>query len=365
MPTAYSAQKIFNGTQWLPDHAVVVQDGTVEKVMPVSQLPARMETIHFSNQILAPAFLDVQVYGAGMKLFSAYPDPETLRVMEEQFRKEGTVLCQPTLATNTMDVFKQCIDAVRHYWQRGGKGIHGLHLEGPWLNAEKRGAHVREWIHRPDLEEVRSLLDYGKGVVTMVTVAPEVCSDEVLELIQTYNIIISAGHSNASYQQATESFEKGIPTVTHLYNAMSPLQHRAPGLVGAVLNHPKVKASIIPDGHHVEYAALSIAKKIMGERLFAITDAVTETSIGPYQHQKAGDKYESSGILSGSALSMHQAFYNLVHYAGVDVGEAHRMCSLYPAQVLNIAHRYGKISPHYAAQFVVLNEQLQLMDVLT
>jgi N-acetylglucosamine-6-phosphate deacetylase len=123
-------------------------------------------------------------------------------------------------------------------------------------------------------------------------------------------------------------------------------------------------ASVIPDGHHVDYAAIAIAKKIMGQRLFAITDAVTETAEGPYQHHLVGDKYESNGILSGSALSMYQAFYNLVHYVGIEVGEALRMCSLYPAQVLNVHDRYGKIVPHYAGQFVVLDKQLKLADVI-
>jgi N-acetylglucosamine-6-phosphate deacetylase len=365
MQKAYSASQVFNGEQWLQNYAVIVNDGLVDSVVPQSEVPADIDHQNFDDALLVPAFIDAQVYGAGGRLLAAYPDAASLRTMHEQFAKEGTCLFQPTIATNTIEVFKQCIDAVRAYWLQGGKGVHGLHLEGPWLNAEKRGAHVKEWIHSPSVEEVKDLLEYGKDVITMITIAPEICSDDVIQLIHSYKVVVSAGHSSATYTQATESFGKGITTVTHLYNAMSALHHREPGLVGATLNHPKVRSSIIPDGHHVDYAAIKIAKNLMGERLFAITDAVTETSIGPYQHHLAGDKYESNGILSGSAISMHQAFYNLAHHVGVGLGEALRMCSLYPAQVLNRHQEYGEIGRGFKAQFVVLNRGLRLTQVIT
>ena len=177
-------------------------------------------------------------------------------------------------------------------------------------------------------------------------------------------MILSAGHSNANYQQATNSFERGISTVTHLYNAMSPLHHREPGLVGATLAHSNVRASIIPDGYHVDYAAVAIAKKIMGERLFAITDAVTETSLGPYRHQLAGDRYECNGVLSGSALTMHKAFKNLVEHVQLSVEEALRMCSLYPAQLLRCDHEFGKIAPQATGQFLVLDKALEIVEVI-
>ncbi|MGN6166132.1 MAG: N-acetylglucosamine-6-phosphate deacetylase [Flavisolibacter sp.] len=364
MQKAYSANKIFNGENWLDDHAVIINEGLIESIVSTSQLPPGIEHRKFPDHFFAPAFIDVQVYGAAEKLLSAYPDVATLQAMQQQFEKEGTLLFQPTVATNTIDVFKECIDAVRDYWKTNGKGILGLHLEGPWLNEVKRGAHIKECIHSPSLREVKDLLEYGKGVVTMITLAPEVCSSEVIELILKHNIVIAAGHSNATYLQAIQSFDSGIKAVTHLYNAMSSLHHREPGLVGASLQHSKVMASVIPDGHHVDYAAIAIAKKLMGPRLFAITDAVTETDEGPYQHHLVGDKYESNGILSGSALSMHQAFYNLVHHVGIEVGEALRMCSLYPAQVLNVHHKYGRIAPDYTGQFLVLDKQLKLADVI-
>jgi N-acetylglucosamine-6-phosphate deacetylase len=359
-----SAEKIFTGTEWLIEHAIILKNKKVDRVVSRSELHSSQGVKHFANCFIVPAFIDAQVYGSVKKLLAVYPQAQTLQLMYDQFIKEGTCLFLPTLATNTIDVFKKSIDAVRTYWDENGKGVYGLHLEGPWLNEIKRGAHVKELIHSPTVEEVKELLEYGKGIIKMITIAPEVCSDEVIDLILSYNIILSAGHSNASYDEAMHGFNKGITTVTHLYNAMSPLQHRSPGLVGATFNS-KAASSIIPDGHHVDFAAVSIAKEIMGDRLFAITDAVTETNEGPYQHQLAGDKYECNGVLSGSALSMHKAFKNLVKYACIELGEALRMCSLYPAQVLRCDDQYGKIVPQAAGQFLVLNKQLEIAEVIT
>jgi len=253
---------------------------------------------------------------------------------------------------------------VKSYWQQGGKGVYGLHLEGPWISKAKRGAHIEAFIHSPTVAEVEELLEYGKGIIKMITLAPEVCSEDVLKRIQEEGIIISAGHSSATYKEATQAFDKGISTATHLYNAMSALQHREPGMVGALFNHATTKCSVIPDGFHADFEAVKIAKKIMGSRLFAITDAVTETTTGPYQHQLEGDKYVCNGVLSGSALTMHKAFYNLVKKVNIEVDEALRMCSLYPAEVLGCDDTYGKIAPGYAAQFVILKNNLELEEVI-
>lgn len=357
-----SAEKIFTGYEWLTDHAVVVKDGRIDRVVCRTDVEP---TKHFEDCLIVPAFIDAQVYGAAKKLLAVYPQTSTLELMYEEFIAEGTCLFVPTLATNTLAVFKKAIDAVKEYWNKAGKGVYGLHLEGPWINEVKKGAHRKEWVHSPTIEEVKDILDYGRDVVKMITIAPEVCSDEVIDLIVSYNIILSAGHSNATYDQAMHGFGKGISTVTHLYNAMSPLQHRQPGLVGATMNHSTVTSSIIPDGHHVDYAAIAIAKKVMGERLFAITDAVTETNAGPYQHQLAGDKYECNSVLSGSALGMHKAFKNLVERVGIEIEEAIRMCSLYPAKALRCDERFGKIVPQAAGQFLVFNKQLEIVEVIT
>lgn len=360
----YTASRIFTGEGWLENHALVVKDQVIEEILPVSALPGGNNQQHFSGAFIAPAFIDLQIYGAHEKLFAVYPEPASLAALVEYCRRGGAALCLPTIATNTKEVVYRCIDAVKAYRAAGGEGVPGLHLEGPWINPLKKGAHIASLIHSPAIEDVKEWLEYGKGVIKMITLAPEQCSREVIDLIVSNDIVVSAGHSNATYRQATESFGAGVTTVTHLYNAMSPLQHREPGLAGATLDHTKVMASIIPDGYHVDFAAVRIAKKIMQERLFVITDAVTTTNEGYYKHYLAGDKYEADGILSGSALTMQKALYNLVHHAGIALEEALRMCSLYPARVMRWDDRLGKIEAGYDAGLVVLDEELQVVTLL-
>lgn len=355
----FSADKIFTGNEWLENKAVVVDGNKVKEIIPASE-----NATHFPNAFIAPAFIDLQIYGAGKKLFAIYPEKDALVKLVDYCRSGGAAFCMPTVATNHYDAFYKCIDAVKSYWQDGGTGILGLHIEGPWINKAKRGAHVEECIHSSTVEQAKELLDYGKGVIKIITLAPEVCSKEIIDLIHSYNIVVSAGHSNATYEEATAAFDNGIKTATHLYNAMSALQHRSPGMVGAILNHDKVMCSIIPDGHHVDYAAIHLAKKIMNERLFVITDAVTETTEGHYPHQFAGDKYESNGILSGSALTMAKAVKNLVQHCNIELLEALRMCSYYPARLMGMESEYGIIKPGAAASLVVMNNNFEVIEMI-
>lgn len=397
MKKIYTADRIFTGERWLEHHAIIVQDDRIQDVVPVTQLtelapaepsspkqpssaqqsssakPSSAEQLssvpqpstqqpsspqHFGGN-LAPAFIDLQIYGAHGKLLSVFAEPDSLARLNTYCRSGGAAYCLPTLATNSYEVFRKGIDAVRAYWQSGGQGVLGIHLEGPWINPVKKGAHLDSLIHSPSLQQVREILTYGKDVIRMITLAPEVCTKEVIDLIVSQGIVVSAGHSDATYDQAKQAFADGVTAVTHLYNAMSPLAHRAPGLAGAAMDDEQVMASIIPDGHHVAYPAIRIAKSVMQDRLFVITDAVTDTDQGPYQHYLAGDKYESAGILSGSALTMGKAVRNLVNHAGIDLAEALRMASLYPARVVGLDNRLGKIAKGYAAKFVLIDDKLE------
>ena len=355
----YSARKIFTGHSWLLDHTLMIQDGMIDEIIPTSSEEKNI------TEIIAPSFIDIQIYGAFGKLLSVYPDADALHKLYAYCIAGGTSHFQPTVATNDVAIFYKAIEAVREYWKEGGRGCIGLHIEGPWIHPAKKGAHQESYIHTPTLTEVRELLEYGKGAISMITLAPEVCSVAVLELIRSYGVIISAGHSNASFEEATVAFNGGIQTVTHLYNAMSALQHRAPGMVGAVFLHPIVLSSIVPDGYHVDFAAIKIAKQMMGERLFAITDAVTETSEGAYPHHLVGDKYESNGILSGSALDMGLCLRNLVNKVKIPLEEALRMVSLYPARAINLSNKLGCIEKGKEANLVFLNKELQVTQVVS
>ena len=362
----YIASEIFTGTDLLRNHAIVVKGGIIDQVLPATTIDKNTAVIRYDEGItIAPAFMDIQIYGASGRLLSAYPDATTVAAIYEYSRNGGAAYCMPTVATNSYEVFYNCIDAVRSYWGNGGKGVLGLHVEGPWISMDKRGAHLPEYIFSPTLDQVKQLLNYGKGVIKFITLAPEVCPPEIIDYIASEDIIVSAGHSNASYRQATESFAtNNVPVVTHLFNAMSQLQQRVPGLVGATLDHHLVMASVIPDGYHVDFANIRLAKKLMHKRLFAITDAVTETTEGPYQHKLEGDKYTANGILSGSALTMNKAAYNLMHHVGIEKEEALRMCSLHPARLMRMNNTVGMIKPGFLAKMVVLEKGMNVTEVI-
>lgn len=361
---AYINGRVFTG-ETFTNLAVLTDKHSVAGLVETNEVPAGAEIVDLANKIMAPAFMDIQLYGGNGKLFSDELSVAAIQSTYEYCLAGGATQFFITLATNSMEVFYKGIDAVRAYWQQGGKGMPGLHLEGPYMNPLKKGAHIEKYIKKPTVEEVTALLHYGKDVIKIMTLAPEQCSDEVIQLLLNNGVVVSAGHSNATYLQATAAFNNGITAATHLFNAMSPLQHREPGLVGAIYNHPKVMSSLVPDGIHVDFAALRISKKIMQERLFIITDAVTATNGGDYPHVFKGDRYTMpDGTLSGSALTMMKGVQNLVTQAGIDLAEALRMASRYPAQVVGLDKQYGKIEKGYAAEFVIFNDGFNNLEVI-
>ena len=330
------------------------------------QSPIGDTLVDLNGGTLLPAFIDLQLYGGNGFLFGEHPSVEALKATVEYSRNGGATTIFPTVATNSMDIVLAAIEAVREYWEIGLPGVGGLHLEGPFINPEKRGAHIAELISVPEMDKVKELVQAGKGIIRIMTLAPEVCSFEVIEYLQQHGIMVSAGHSNASFQMANEAFKRGIRLTTHLFNAMSPLQHRAPGLAGAAMYNDQVYASIIADGHHVDYPVIKIAKKAMGERLFLITDAVTTNNSGYYRHQLQDDKYVMpDGTLSGSALTMLKAVNNLIAHAGITEGEAYRMASLYAARAMKLDDELGSISVGKKAELIWLDNERRLQGIFS
>ena len=359
MQQSYFAKVLISGKEVLHNQVVEVQDGIVKSIYSNDA----GISVNFKGHYLVPTFIDLQIYGAAGKLFSMYPTADSLQTITADSKLHGTSQILITIATNTDAVVFKSIDAVREYWNTGGTGIIGLHLEGPWINKVKRGAHIESLIQNPDVSVVDRILKYGKDVVKMITLAPEVSSNEVTELIKSYGIVISAGHSNATLAEASQSFSMGITAVTHLFNAMSPFHHRDIGLPGAAFMHDSVMASIIVDGHHVDFNAIKIAKQLMGDRLFLITDAVAETKEGPYQHRYSDGRYLSDNTLSGSALTMLQAVKNCIAHCDISAEEAFKMASFYPAKLLNLPG--GNIELNQRASFVLLDEGFDLLTVCT
>jgi len=358
MPEFLSAKSLFTGSEWINEIAIEINDG---KIVSISKE-------HYNNgaafPYIVPAFIDLQIYGADQKLLSEFPDTDCIQKIYAYCLAGGAAYFQPTIASQSVAVIYKAIDAVRAYKTIGGKGCIGLHVEGPWINVSKKGAHNENIIHNPTIKEVEEIIAYGSGCISMITLAPEICSDAIIDLIQSHGIIVSAGHSNASYETATLFFNNNIKVATHLFNAMSSFLHREPGMVGALFNHDHAMSSIIVDGYHVNYNAVKTAKKIMGDRLFCITDAVTSTSTGFYKHERVGDKYESDGTLSGSALTQLKSIQNLMEHVGLDFTEAIKMCSVYPARVMQKKAMSGCIQIGETAAIVCLNDNKELLKIV-
>ncbi|RDC57109.1 N-acetylglucosamine-6-phosphate deacetylase [Pedobacter chinensis] len=311
-----------------------------------------------------PGFIDLQIYGAGGKLFSAEPTLESLTIIEDDLLKKGTTAFLACMATNTPEVFNSCIATAKEY-RSAARNFKGLHLEGPFLNPKRLGAHIPEFVRKATLNEIKELLDFGDGVIKMMTIAPECQDDEVIQYLLDNGVVVSLGHSNATFEEATDAYNKGIQTTTHLFNAMSPVHHREPGIPTAVFSHDKARASIIADGQHVDYEVVKFAKKLLKERLFLITDAVTECSTGPYQHVKNGDKYVMpNGTLSGSSLTMLQAVQNCVSRCGIELNEAINMGTKYPADLIGIDQLTATIAPGNEANLLILDDSLNLKEVI-
>jgi N-acetylglucosamine-6-phosphate deacetylase len=365
MSLALVAKEIFDGNRIETGKAILIKDEKVVDLVPFSEVPANFRIQHIEGHLLAPAFIDLQLYGGNGKLFSTELSIESLEATYEYCLQGGCTQFMITMATNAIDKFLRGIEIVKEYWSAGGKGLLGLHLEGPYINPAKKGAHIEKYIKKPTAAEINMLLEKGKNVFKMMTLAPEQCDENIIALLLHQDIIVSAGHSNATYEQAIDGFYQGISVATHLFNAMSPLQGREPGMVGAIYDNNDVMCSLVCDGIHVDFAAVRVSKKIMGERFFFITDAVTEISHGEYQHVFKGDRYAlPNGTLSGSSLTMIQCVKNGVEKVGIPLPEALRMASLYPARVLKAENKMGCIQPGANADFVVLDDQLNLMQLI-
>ncbi|MBK8191726.1 MAG: N-acetylglucosamine-6-phosphate deacetylase [Lewinellaceae bacterium] len=362
MLTAFINARVFTGDAVLENAAVLVEDQRIVATGAELPLPPGARTVDLNGLSIAPAFIDLQVYGGKGKLFNNEPTAEAIESTWQQAREGGASHFQITLSCSPLDTMWRAIDACRDYRAAGGQGLLGLHLEGPFFNPVKRGAHPLEHIRKPDPALVAELIERGQDIVRYMTLAPEQVDDASLDLLLRSGICLAAGHSNATFAEASRGFEKGIIRATHLFNAMSAFQGREPGLVGAIYTH-KPWTSIIADGIHCDYNALKISKEILGDRLFLISDAVTESLEGDYRFRFAGDRYvDDAGVLAGSSLDMWQAVQNAVRHAGIDLAEALRMASGYPALVVGEGHRLGRIAPGYEAHFAVFDPAMQLVD---
>ena len=362
--------QIFTGETLLEDQAVVFEDGKVLAVLPSGELPQGMP-IDFDLQggCLAPGFIDLQVNGGGGRLFNDAPSVETLRIMGEAHRRGGTTGFLPTLISDGFPVMRKAIAAVSQAIAEGVPGVLGIHLEGPFLNPEKRGIHDAGKFRPLDEEgfELVSSLRQGK---TLLTLAPEMTSPAMIRRLADAGLVVCAGHSACTYAQARSALEAGLAGFTHLFNAMTQLGSREPGLVGAALEDADSWFGLIADGHHVHPATLRIAlaAKPPGGALL-VTDAMPSLGAKRKSFLLNGERIEAAegrcvnaaGRLAGADLDMISAVNNLIRFADLDWREALRMASLHPARALGLDHQLGRIRPGCAANFVALDAQRNLI----
>ncbi|MBC6697694.1 N-acetylglucosamine-6-phosphate deacetylase [Hymenobacter puniceus] len=349
---------LYTGTEVLTNHTLLVAaDGRIGGIVPDEQAPGDVPAVDGRGLRLAPGLLDLQVYGANGRLFSVQPDYAALEALTTHAFRHGTTGVLATMPTNAWPMVQAALKVGREFRQL--PGLLGLHLEGPYINPAKKGAHQAEFIKVPTVAEIEELLALADGVLRMMTLAPECTPPAVAPRLREAGVVLSAGHSNATYTQAMAGFNSGFKAATHLFNAMSGLQGREPGLVGAVYDADSTCASIIADGVHCDFASVRISHKIMRERLFLITDAVTGSEQGAYQFRRQTNHFvDAQGTLAGSALILPQAVHNCVEHAGIPLAEALRMASLYPARVLGLDGQLGRLATGYKADFWLFDEKL-------
>ncbi|WP_214227166.1 N-acetylglucosamine-6-phosphate deacetylase [Pedobacter sp. B4-66] len=354
--------KFFADGLQIIDHNILIDSGEIVKIS-TEEIPNGYEIVDAEGSYLSPGFIDLQIYGSGKNLFSAYPTAETLKQMDLDLLSKGTTSFLACVATNTPEVVNQSVAAAKAY-RSEAKGFLGLHLEGPHINAKRRGAHIEKFICKASLDEMKRLLEYADGTVKMMTIAAELQDDEVINYLLDNDIVLSLGHSDANFEQATGAYNMGFKTTTHLFNAMPSIHHRSPNLPAAVFSHPKAMASIIADGCHVDFEIVKMSYRLLKERMFLITDAVTSCDIGPYQHQLLGDKFITpDGTLSGSNITMLQAVQNCVKHCDIPLADALNLASQNPAKLMDLSAKIGNLKVGNRADLVLLSENLDLIKV--
>ena len=353
------------------DHCAVLIDGErivdiVDANDPRVDASARHD---LGGAMLVPGFIDTQVNGGGGVLFNDKPDVATIKAIGGAHRRFGTTSFLPTLISDDLSVVASAIAAVDAAMVAKVPGVEGIHIEGPFISQARKGAHDSSHIRALDPEHVALLSSLPHGR-TLVTLAPEHASLQTISRLRDAGVVIAAGHSNATYADIVDALAHGVRGFTHLFNAMSPLHSREPGVVGAALHDPDSWCAIIVDGWHVHPVTLQIAlASKRHDRFMLVTDAMpnvgTELAWFSLQGRRIevvhGRCVDEFGTLSGSGLDMASAVRNAVAMLDLPIETALRMASTYPAQFLGMGDQLGRIAPGYRANLVLADARLQVL----
>ena len=367
-------QAIINGTVHTGDEiinngVIIIENDTILSVQ--NDIPNDIKKIDLKGQHIAAGFIDIQINGGEQFYFSQYPNEQTIQDINDSSLKYGTTHTLPCLISSSNETILEGIEAIRNYKAKHKNGVLGMHLEGPFLNPLKRGAHSINQVRKPNNSELKEIIRYGKEVIKVITIAPECFTEDQLDMLLESGIVISAGHSNMTYKQAQYYFSKGIKLVTHLFNAMTQFGHREPGLVGATFANESVYAPVILDGAHCDYAAARIAYQLKKEKLFLISDAAfLGRKVANFKwenfdaHLENGFYRNEEGNLAGASISMQEAVQNAYKYLNVSADEAIKMATSRVAAAINMEDEIGKIKVGFPASFVTFNDDLSKMESL-
>ncbi|ASJ39242.1 N-acetylglucosamine-6-phosphate deacetylase [Vibrio vulnificus] len=359
--------KIYTGSDVLSEHALIIENDLITSIVPAADLPSGIEVKDLAGANVSPGFIDLQLNGCGGVMLNDEITAETMQIMHEANLKSGCTSFLPTLITSSDADMRAAITAAREYHAKYKNQSLGLHLEGPYLNVMKKGIHSVDYIRPSDTSMVDFICE-NADVVAKVTLAPELNDPEHIEKLRNAGIVVSIGHTNATYAEARKGFEAGITFATHLFNAMTPMVGREPGVVGAIYDTPDVYAGIIADGFHVDYANIRIAHKIKGEKLVLVTDATAPAGanmdyfifVGKKVYYRDGKCVDENGTLGGSALTMIEAVENTVEHVGIALDEALRMATLYPAKAIGVDGYLGRIKKGYIANLTIFDRDFNV-----
>lgn len=360
--------RVLTDTGFRDDLEVDIEAGRILRVATAASGPAPRRVIDLDGGYLVPGFIDCQVNGGGGVLFNNTPTLEGVRAIAAAHRRYGTTGLLPTLISDDAATMRAAVEAVSAAIRSGVPGVLGIHLEGPYLSEQRKGTHDAVHFRVPDADELALVTSLSPGI-TLVTLAPERLPIEVIPALVERGVVVCIGHSAATYEQACAALRQGARGFTHLYNAMSPLQSREPGVVGAALADAESACGVIVDGHHVHAGALrvALAAKPRGT-VFLVTDAMPPVGADDPSFELYGEKItavdglcrNAAGALAGSALDMASAVRNTVHLLGVPLDEAVRMASAYPARLLGLDDARGRIAPGFVADLAWLDEDLRV-----
>jgi N-acetylglucosamine-6-phosphate deacetylase len=370
MKQALSEGRILTTSGFRDDLVVLIEHGHITDL--VAQGDPRIagaERVNLQGNTLLPGFIDWQVNGGGGVLFNDGPSVDCIRRIGSAHRRFGTTGFLPTLISDDADVMRAAIAAVDDAISQGVPGVLGIHLEGPYIAPERRGAHDSAKFRQLNDDEIDLVCSLRNGV-TVLTLAPECVHPEQIQALVERGIIVCAGHSAATYEQARAALDAGLRGFTHLYNAMSPLQGRAPGMVGAALEDAESWCGMIVDGHHAHPTSLrvALAAKPRG-KMTLVTDAMPPVGADTDSYELAGATITcrngrcetADGVLAGSALDMASAVRNSVKTLGVCLEDAARMASTWPAKFLGISDKHGSIAPGQRAELVLVDAEISIM----